>query len=360
MSSYSCCNRRRCCWLLLVVLQLLECTVAFIANDTTTDNNNKVLVVDIVSATTKGVPTTLDPEWVGALDEKDFYQSQEWDGTNGWGIVIQNIHAPVDVVWNTLLDFEAYPARISKVSRITPYHPSVVDVEAEEYYRTGRMLIFQRMTLVFRWFVSFSFNIRYQVYPSQHHLSWTLDPTTNDDNDGESVLTLSSGYWQVHEHPSRSSEWSLVIYRNQITLAVAAAKGDKKSKSSSRSSRSKQMPTFVQRFLEKQGLQEATRWLKPTSELQYRTGTWKKQSDETNAPLPPARESADSSTTHSLCNDNRTCPTTSPTTTDMETTTSPLRPEVTPSPIGVSRYLLVSTVWGLVVFNTYLYFSHYR
>jgi len=29
-------------------------------------------------------------------------------------------------------------------------------------------------------------------------------------------------------------------------------------------------------------------------------------------------------------------------------------------PLGISRYILVSTVWGLGVFNTYLYFSHYR
>ena len=292
------------------------------------------------------------------MNENDSYHYQEWDGTDGWGIVIQNIHAPVDVVWDTLVDFDAYPTRISKVSRMIPYHHPSVGGEVEED-NSSQVIRFQRMTLVFRWFVSFSFNLQYHIHPDQRHLSWTLLEDDSDNDEDESVLTLSSGYWQVHEHPSRSSECSLVIYRNQITLASSTAKGDKKSKSSS-SSRSKKIPTFVQRFLEKQGLQEATRWLKPTSELQYRTGTWKKQSDETNAPLPPAREAADSSTTHSSCNDNQTCPTTSPTTTDMETTTSPLRPEVTPSPIGVSRYLLVSTVWGLVVFNTYLYFSHYR
>ena len=310
-----------------MVLQLLEPTAASTTNITTTTN----LVVDLVGSATNGVPTILEPEWMVALNEHDSYHYQEWDGTNGWGIVVQNIHAPAEVVWNTLMDFEAYPTRISKVSSMTPYPPSV---QAEEE-DAGRRMIFQRMTLVFRWFVSYSFNVRYQVHNPDRHLSWTLDPTQVVD----SVLIQSSGYWHVHEHPSRSSsEWSQVVYRNQITMATTEE--------------TTKIPKFVRRFLPTHGLQEATRWLKPTSELHYRTGTWR-MSNKTDAMLSHEDELCDDGTSSG----GGTCLSSNSSTREIMETNPP---QTAVSPIGVSRYLLVSTVWGLVVFNTYLYFSHYR
>jgi hypothetical protein len=283
-----------------VALQLL--LVSTVA--TTAAARHTKVVVDFVSNKNGFY---LSREDLATLNEQNSYHHQEVAGNCGVGIVVQNIQVPPETVWKTLVDFETYPKRISKVTSMKPYQPT-----AEDGDRHSTPIVFQEMTIVFRWIFSYSLHIRHKVLPEKRLLSWTLDPSKDS-----SVLTECSGYWQVHAHPSRP-EWSQVIYRTQITMG-----GD--------------IPPFIQRFVRKQGLQEATDWLRIYSELDS------VKEPTTRKPIAPPAESAKSENHRIMVIG------------DIESQLQP--PE---EPLGISRYLLVSTVWGLGLFNTYLYFSHYR
>jgi Polyketide cyclase / dehydrase and lipid transport len=285
---------------LFVALQLWFSTVV-----ASTPGTN--VVVDFVSTKNNGFHLSADD--VTTLNEQNVYRYQDVEGDSGVGIAIQNIQAPPETVWRTLLDFEHYPGRIPKVTGMNSY-PSTVGVGATD----SANVMFHRMTVVFRMMYSFSFHIKHEVLPDKRQLSWTLDPSKDD-----SRLSESSGYWQVHAHPSRP-EWSQVIYSTQMTMG-------------------KGIPQFIRKFIRKQGLQKATEWLKTYSEAAYRNEPTTNNEDLVHHPKSLTSEESEVHIVETTGSESQLPP---------------------PPPIGNSRYLLVSAVWALVVFNIYLYFSLYR
>ncbi len=221
-------------------------------------------------------------EW---LDRGQPYKYQSIDGYSGTGLVIQDVHALPATVWKILLDFDLYPQRISKVSSCTTY-------SGEGNYS------YQHLTLGFRW-LSLQLFVQHESHPNV--LLWKLDHSKSSD------LIESVGYWYVIPHPTREG-WSRVTYQVHVTVM-------------------EWVPSFVWKFMTKQALTEATKWVKTNSEAS------KEQTVNLDDPY---------------CDANQEC-------SNPQWTIDPLLP-----PIGISRYFLVSSVMGLLFFNTYLYFSHYR
>lgn len=302
---------------MILLLMVPVVSRLFLLADASSDDSP--VVVDAVS---KKHGFFLSPDDLTALEERDVYQHQDIMGKANIGTVIQNIQAPPDQVWKTLLEFEKYPQRIAKVSKMESYQ------QEPDIVTTGRnqaQIRFEKMTTRLRFsFHSYSFFIRFNIMEHPHHyeLSWTLDPSGGEEEqDGTKsspqLLDECSGYWQVHRHPSRDG-WTQVIYHIQLTLVES------------------NVPPFVENFIRKHGLDEATGWLKVVSESLVATHA-------------TTEESTSSHPTGSCSGGNE----------EACTISDSLDPRE-PPPIGISRFFLVSAVWGLLLFNTYLYYSHYR
>jgi hypothetical protein len=251
------------------------------------------------------------------------YKVQEIEGYSGTGLLIQDVHAPPITVWQILLDFDEYPARIPKLLACQTY-------QAIEQAR--RTFWFTEMTIGSRFF-SLNFFVKHEHRLKENVLVWTLDGTKDSD------LETSVGYWYVESHPSNEG-WSRVTYHLHATLLDW-------------------VPSFVWKFMTKQALVEATSWVKTYSEAKYKEERRRANHQTNKQPNLASGTTEEKETSSYTCDSNGVCPNnkSSSTSTNLFTLESLNSP---PPPIGVSRYFLVSSVMGLVFFNTYLYFSHYR
>lgn len=283
------------------------------------------------------------------------YKKQETvDGYSGSGVVIQDVHAPPETIWKIILDFEQYPERIPKFLACQTYDvKKSSSAKQPSTYSTEMTIGFQML--------SFNFFVKHSYHGKDGVLLWTLD-----DSQESELLEESIGYWLVRSHPSNVG-WSRVTYQIDVKLSTW-------------------IPSFVSQFMAKQALDEATRWVKKYSEHEYKEIRKRRQHQhkqhhqkqkEQNSRRPskekgklPIVVSKDDKSP-SKDNDELSMTMTSMTT---STTNNGLcsslidggichaSSELSPSTesIGILRYVLVSSVIGLIIFNTYLYFSHYR
>jgi len=169
------------------------------------------------------------------LDAGKQYQTKLRKGQYGRGIVVQNVNAPTDLVWSTILDFDNYKERVPKT------------IESEIYeikeLSDGQKRILVRMVVGWPLLkLQVFFNHLYD--PQNNALIWTLDYDRKSDFDD------SVGFWYVLPHSEQPDSKSCVFYSVEGSMFSW-------------------VPGFVVDFMSRQALTDATEWVKKYSELKY-------------------------------------------------------------------------------------------
>lgn len=259
------------------------------------------------------------------------YKTQIQSGASGRGLVVQDVHAPTDIVWERILDFDHYAEMVPKTVSSSNYR----EVQNP---KDDHQTIYTQMQVGFP-MIKLQFFIRHEYYPESNSLTWTLDYTRKSDLDD------SCGYWYVVPHPDKPKEWSRVFYSVDVSMFDW-------------------VPNFVVNFMSRQALTAATGWLKKFSELEFAkrpivsddekpaTQEAKKQQQKFQRP----RWLGGKLKKKTEKNDDDTVSTTETCDSDEEelfvTTSSK---EI--APIGMTRYALVASILGLGMYNIHLYFS---
>lgn len=162
--------------------------------------------------------------------------------TGGRALVVQDIDAPNDVVWDRILDFDNYANMVPKTVeaknyKIVPHKPTKANDFLEKEIYTRMKVGFPMLKL--------EFFVRHFIHIQQHNsLTWTLDYTKESDFDD------SCGYWYCIPHPDDPDERTRLYYSVQVSMFDW-------------------VPAFVVDFMSKKALTDATGWVKKFSEMEY-------------------------------------------------------------------------------------------
>lgn len=154
--------------------------------------------------------------------------------------MVQDVHAPTDVVWGRILDYDNYSKMVPKTVESKNYK---IDKVKPTKKNPLSEIIFTRMKVGFP-MLRLEFFVKHLYYPSLNSLTWTLDYTKTSDFDD------SCGYWYIIPHPERPKNWSRVYYSVEVSMFDW-------------------VPKFVLDFLSTKALVDATAWVKKFSELEY-------------------------------------------------------------------------------------------
>jgi hypothetical protein len=156
----------------------------------------------------------------------------EKEDTGGTGIGVIDIAAPVDIVWSRITGFEHYPDWVGPVKFCEVYHQSG-DTTRSHVKISGFLYKYEYFLINIFW-------------PDHDMLTWTLD------YDRESDFDDCVGAWLVEEHPDRAG-WSRAWFSSDLKLNAP-------------------IPGFLMKFIKKQGIKDATSWVKEQSEIAARAG----------------------------------------------------------------------------------------
>lgn len=151
-------------------------------------------------------------------------RSQKHEG-GGAGQAVQYVHAPADVVWDVILDYDRYPARVKNVVACSVY----------ERQGTSVFVDMQSSIMGFKT-VIYSDNA---VHRGQGWMAWRLDHRRTSD-----VKDLT-GYWRVEQ---LQADPPLTRVDHASNLAISG------------------VPGFVVSYLTKQSLVDGTAWVKQSAE----------------------------------------------------------------------------------------------
>jgi hypothetical protein len=184
------------------------------------------------------------------LRKGEAVRQQLSSGSGGRGLVIQDVHAPPEVVWGRIMDFPAYTRMVPRVTLCENY-------KVQENYMQGLKEIYTRMRLTVMGF-NVEYFIHHKYYPKMNTVVWTLDynrevrfgsgapslpsslslpaclspaltllpclhrstfPPSLPPSLLQSDLDDSVGYWHVIPHPDPDREhWSRVYYSIDMRL----------------------------------------------------------------------------------------------------------------------------------------------
>jgi hypothetical protein len=271
----------------------------------------------------------LDKEALTILESDKPYRTQIQSGASGRGLVVQDIHAPTDIVWGRILDYDHYADMVPKCIESKNY-----DVKKHRG-KDPRETIFTMMKVGVP-MVKLQFFVKHEYYPNMNSLTWTLDYGKKSDFDD------SCGYWYVIPHPTKK-DWTRVYYSVEVSLFDW-------------------IPTFVVQIMSKQALTEATGWVKKYSVLEYAKVPKNNRLEDSSEVEPPkknrkwgwfgkkqSKQDDDSVCSTDTCSLTESDPSATFVKNDVATKVSPQ--------IGLSRYALVASVFGLSMYNVHLYFS---
>ena len=165
----------------------------------------------VVSPFEPGKPNiSLDKKALSILKEGKPYQTQvqKPGASGGRGLVVQDINAPSDVVWDRILDYDNYNKMVPKTIESKNYN--VVHMKPTKK-NPLEQIIYTRMKVGFP-VLKLEFFIKHLYFPSLNSLTWTLDYSKNSDfND-------SCGYWYVIPHPDDEEERTRVYYSVEVSM----------------------------------------------------------------------------------------------------------------------------------------------
>ena len=128
--------------------------------------------------------------------------------TSGRGLVVQEIHAPPDVVWDRILDFDHYVDMVPRTFECKNYN-----LQKQKPTRRDKLeqVIFTKFKIGLPLIPKMTFYVKHLYYPALSSLTWTLDYSKKSDFDD------SVGYWYVKPHPDRPG-WSRVYYSVAVNM----------------------------------------------------------------------------------------------------------------------------------------------
>lgn len=203
----------------MTALALLA-TVA-LAGDPDTPHPQKLLP----PITRKPAALALTPAEQAAVEKDEpIVRSQKHDG-GGSGQAVQYVNAPANVVWDVILDYPKYPARVKNV------------VSATVYERAGTTVYVDMQSSVMGFKTAiYSKNA---VHRDAGWMAWSLDYRRTSD-----VKDLT-GYWRVEQ---LRDDPPLTRVDHATNLAITG------------------VPGFVVSYLTKQSLVDGTAWVKANAE----------------------------------------------------------------------------------------------
>ena len=162
--------------------------------------------------------------------------------TSGRGLVVQEVHAPPDVVWDRILDFNSYANMVPRTFECKNY-----DVQKHKATKVDPLeqIIYTKFKVGLPLIPKMSFYVKHLYYPTLSSLTWTLDYSKKSDFDD------SVGYWYVAPHPDRKG-WSRVYYSVDVSLFDW-------------------VPKAVVKFMSTKALTDATGWVKQFSEEKWKS-----------------------------------------------------------------------------------------
>jgi hypothetical protein len=153
-------------------------------------------------------------------------QVQENMGRQGYGYVVVDVKAPVDVVWHCLLDFNSYPQTIPTVRRVQmltnthlgqDYHSEseLTQEDVRHLYEDGTLATLQygvpSVTRAVFTLSKFQLKIaaihKYRPHPHGDYMIFTLDPACTN-----VVLQMAKGTWHTQSNPENKGKVSNYIY----------------------------------------------------------------------------------------------------------------------------------------------------
>jgi hypothetical protein len=195
-------------------------------------------------------------------------QEQSKMGREGSGFVVLDVKAPPFAVWESLLDFEAYPENIGTVRSMQLFSnqhlKSSYIAEKPELPGTGRSTRrYGNASITRAKFVlsKFRLNIaaihKYRPHPDGHYMVFTLDRACTN-----MVLQDAKGIWYTQSNPDgRGEEYTRVWLFCTVQI-------------------SPMLPSFIVDYAANRAMPRATTWLKPTVEAAAKE--WLKNDENTD------------------------------------------------------------------------------
>jgi ribosome-associated toxin RatA of RatAB toxin-antitoxin module len=208
--------------MLHAVLALLLLAAPALAADPNTPHPHQGIVTPF-----RGKPAVpaLAPEELATLQSGGQVLKTIQMDEGGRGLAIQDIQADPARIWGRILDYGAYPRMVSGVYECGVYQKAGEHVKAR--FVIGKMGI------------KYEYYIDHIVHTDQGYLTWTLDYSRTSDLD-ESV-----GFWRVEPAPDHPG-YTRVYYSVDVRVSG--------------------VPAWIENMLAKQGLKDATEWVKRESE----------------------------------------------------------------------------------------------
>lgn len=163
--------------------------------------------------------------------------------TSGRGLVVQDVHAPPDVVWGRILDFDHYTDMVPKTAESKNYQVLQHKVTRKDPLPLEQT-IYTKMKVGLPLIPKLTFFVKHLYYPALNSLTWTLDYSKKSDFDD------SVGYWYVIPHPELGPSWSRVYYSVSVSMYDW-------------------VPKVAVNFMSTKALTDATAWVKKFSEEKW-------------------------------------------------------------------------------------------
>eukprot|EP00566_Odontella_aurita_P008107 CAMPEP_0113570700 /NCGR_PEP_ID=MMETSP0015_2-20120614/25127_1 /TAXON_ID=2838 /ORGANISM="Odontella" /LENGTH=658 /DNA_ID=CAMNT_0000473535 /DNA_START=148 /DNA_END=2127 /DNA_ORIENTATION=- /assembly_acc=CAM_ASM_000160 len=214
----------------------------------------------------------LDAAQKAALAAGERVEFQADMGREGNGYVVLDVRAPQEVIWDTLLDFQSYPATIPTVRGVTMYttvhkpdgrvtemalprsdarRPPGFDPDSKAYSDGTRAVLKHGVASVTRAAFTLSkFRLRiaamhkYRPHPLGDYMVFTLDPTSKN-----MVLKNAKGVWHTQSNPDgMGEEYTRVWLLCELKVSPL-------------------LPQWITDYAAKRAMPRATTWLKPAVEV---------------------------------------------------------------------------------------------
>jgi hypothetical protein len=289
------------------------------------------------SLSTGNPPLELNGEAIIQLKSGKPYKTQTQRGDVTIDVIVQDVMANVNIVWDRVLDFNHYTEMMYNI-----YESEIIQTQ---YVEGGKQNILVRMksgnpVMKVQYYIDHYYN------PIQNSLTWTLD--TSRTNDIDNMI----GFWYIVPHPDNSTNWTRLYYSVQVSIKSQISKiifdyTSQRTLSYTTASVKKYSELLASNIQNEQ--RGGGKSINPEETSMMLIGknlltTWFNRVERTNNV-----DNKDDTINEDVC-DNESC--------QLNNTANPSEQQPVYQPkIGLKRYALISSIIALSLYNIHLYFS---
>jgi hypothetical protein len=213
-----------------------------------------------------------------ALANGERIQEQSKMGREGSGYVVLDVEAPPYVVWECLLDFEAYPENIGTVRSMRIFtnthlkssyiaEKPLLPGTGKETRHYGNASVTRANFVLSKFQLNIAAIHKYVPHPDGHFMEFTLDKACKN-----VVLQDAKGIWHTQSNPDgRGAHVTRVWLLCEVKVSSV-------------------LPSFIVEYTAKRAMPRATTWLRPL--VEQKASQWLR----TPTPLPPLSNGAEGGT----------------------------------------------------------------